>query len=238
MCDGLRLFNRPRRERRAPRRVLKNLLLNGSASSRIIRLANDHIRYSTSCQSRLSGAVPYESGCGFFCFPAGPSRMETKRHSGRSACGKKLNFWMPRFRKVLPALGGPGGQAATPPVPSNATCAVARGSASLSMTFFSKQPNAIEAEASACTTLRANGTAPPERVPEGRWPCFEGAHFIRRCAPFSTSAHLGKPRRFLRRCAPFSKVRTKSAHLRFWRVSAEFCAENGVLGAFCTQSQI
>src|SRR5580658_3185024 len=56
----------------------------------------------------------------------------------------------------------------------------------------------------------------PERVPEGRWwPCFEGAHFIRRCAPISTSAHLGKPRRFLRRCAPFSKVRTKSAHLPF-----------------------
>jgi hypothetical protein len=39
---------------------------------------------------------------------------------------------------------------------------------------------------------------------------FEGAHLLRRCAPVSRSAHLGKSRGFLRRCAPFSKVRTKN----------------------------
>jgi hypothetical protein len=60
-----------------------------------------------------------------------------------------------------------------------------------------------EAEASGCATVRANGTG------SRATPWFEGAHPLRRCAPLSESAHLGKPRRFLRRCAPFSKVRTK-----------------------------
>jgi hypothetical protein len=58
-------------------------------------------------------------------------------------------------------------------------------------------------------------TAPhPRAGTRGPRPRFEGAHPIRRCAAFSTSAHLGKARRFLRRCAPFSKMRTKTAHLR------------------------
>ena len=43
----------------------------------------------------------------------------------------------------------------------------------------------------------------------GPRPCFEGAQFVRRCAGFSRSGHLGKARRFLRRCAPISKVRTE-----------------------------
>jgi hypothetical protein len=64
--------------------------------------------------------------------------------------------------------------------------------------------NRIEAEASRCATLRINGTG-SRAVP---W--FEGAHLLRRCAPDSKSAHLGKSRCFLRRCAPFSKVRTKN----------------------------
>jgi hypothetical protein len=55
-----------------------------------------------------------------------------------------------------------------------------------------------------CATLRVNGTG-CRAVP---W--FEGAHSLRRCAPFSKSAHLGKSRRFLRRCAPLSKVRTEN----------------------------
>jgi hypothetical protein len=38
----------------------------------------------------------------------------------------------------------------------------------------------------------------------------EGAHSLRRCAPFFESAHLGKPRRFLRRCARFYKMRTEN----------------------------
>src|SRR5580704_18225900 len=76
------------------------------------------------------------------------------------------------------------------------------------MTFVSKQHKAIEAEASACTTLRENGTR-SRAVPWGRGPA-EGAHVVRRCAAFSKSAHLGKPRGFLRRCAPLSKVRTEN----------------------------
>ncbi len=74
--------------------------------------------------------------------------------------------------------------------------------------------DAIEAEASVCTTLRRERHRTRERVPEGRGPAFEDAHRIRRCAPKSKSAHLGKPRRFLRRCAAFSKVRN------FWCASS------------------
>jgi hypothetical protein len=67
----------------------------------------------------------------------------------------------------------------------------------------------IEAETGGGATLRANGTG------SRATPWFEGAQPLRRCAPLSESAHLGKPRRFLRRCAPFSKVRTKKwAHSR------------------------
>ena len=69
--------------------------------------------------------------------------------------------------------------------------------------FVSTPRIAIEAEASASTTLRDNGTGcRAEALPEGAQP-------VRRCARFSKSAHLGKPRGFLRRCAPFSKVRTE-----------------------------
>jgi len=69
--------------------------------------------------------------------------------------------------------------------------------------FVSTPRMAIEAEASVSTTLRDNGAGcRAEALPEG-------AQLVRRCARFSKSAHLGKPREFLRRCAPFSKVRTE-----------------------------
>ena len=93
-------------------------------------------------------------------------------------------------------------------------CALLRvGSAGLSMTFFSKRHKANEAEASVCTTLRENGTAPASGYPRAAALPAEGAHGVRRCAPFSRSAHLGKPRGFPRRCAPFSKMRTKNCGL-------------------------
>ena len=63
--------------------------------------------------------------------------------------------------------------------------------------------DAIEAEASVCTTLRRERHRTRERVTEGRGPAFEDAHRIRRCAPKPKSADLGKSRRFLRRCAAF-----------------------------------
>ena len=62
----------------------------------------------------------------------------------------------------------------------------------------------IEAAASACATLRPNGTG------SRATPWFEGAHSVRRCSLDSKSEHLGKSRRFLRRCAPLSKVRTEN----------------------------
>ncbi len=56
-------------------------------------------------------------------------------------------------------------------------------------------------------TARLYATTAPGAGPR---PPAEGAHGVRRCAPISRSAHLGKPRRFLRRSAPFSKMRTKN----------------------------
>jgi len=66
-------------------------------------------------------------------------------------------------------------------------------------------------------------------------PWFEGAHVVRRCAPFSKSEHLGKPRGFLRRCAPLSKMRTENcapsnrtrARVCEWSASALKRRKNG-----------
>jgi hypothetical protein len=64
------------------------------------------------------------------------------------------------------------------------------------MAFVSRK--AIEAEA----RVAYNFTRERHRV-QGGGPAFEDAHQIRRRAPKSKSAHLGKSRRFLRRCAAF-----------------------------------
>ncbi len=82
------------------------------------------------------------------------------------------------------------------------------------MTFSSPTldsfPNKQSRPKSVTTRLYARTALHPRAVTRGPRPCFEGAHRLRRCAPFSKGAHLGKARRFLRRCAPISKVRTEN----------------------------
>jgi hypothetical protein len=76
-------------------------------------------------------------------------------------------------------------------------------------------PSTAPRPARLSSTLRLGSTELAEVRPEGsspksgQRPC-EGAHSLRRCAPFFESAHLGKPRRFLRRCARFYKMRTEN----------------------------
>jgi hypothetical protein len=67
---------------------------------------------------------------------------------------------------------------------------------------------ATKAEARSCATLRFNGTG-SRAVP---W--FEDAHLVRRCAPFSKSAHLENPGDFFEDAHPFRRCAPKSAHLR------------------------
>jgi hypothetical protein len=90
------------------------------------------------------------------------------------------------------------------PVPSDARCAAARwlGGFINEIHFDTTQSNRGRSK------CLHDFTRERHRV-QGRGPA-EGAHPVRRCAPFSRSAHLGKSRRFLRRCAPVYKMRTEN----------------------------
>jgi hypothetical protein len=144
-------------------------------------------------------------------FPAGPARMETKRPSAPSACGKDQAMIRIQIRLSRPKPAAARLYASTAPGPGFSRAGPSRmetkrpsATSACGKEGHDSCPNkAIEAEASDCATLRVNGTG-SRAVP---W--FEGAHLLRRCAPVFESAHLGKSRRFLRRCAPFSKVRTE-----------------------------
>ena len=82
------------------------------------------------------------------------------------------------------------------------------GSSSLSMTFVSKQHKAIEAEASACTTLRENGTGcRAKALPKVR-NLFEDAHWFRKVSILENLDDSFEDAHPFPRCAP------KSAHLR------------------------
>ena len=93
-------------------------------------------------------------------------------------------------------------------------CALLRvGSAGLSMTLFSKRHKANEAEASVCTTLRENGSSPASGYPRAAALPAEGAHFVRRCAPFSKVRILENPGDFFEDAHPFPRCARKTGGL-------------------------
>jgi hypothetical protein len=93
-------------------------------------------------------------------------------------------------------------------------CALLRaGSAGLSMRLFSKQHKAIEAEASVCTTLRKNGTAPASGYPRAAAlpkvrTLFEGAQAFRKVRILENPGDSFEDAHPFPRCAP------KTAQLR------------------------
>jgi hypothetical protein len=168
---------------------------------------------ATRCKSRISGAVPYSRRGSFFMRALPAWRRSGQR--GRAPAANRLICL--RHRGCRPSRfmmkeAQPGFDLST---------STGRSSGNSTHERNELCPNkANKADAGECATLRVNGTG------SRATPWFEGAHFLRRCAPFSKSAHLGKPRRFLRRCAPLSKVRTKTAPLRrflFWVPRPRLC---------------
>src|SRR5580698_4242704 len=91
---------------------------------------------------------------------------------------------------------------------------------------------AIDAEASACATLRENGTAPASGYPRARGPAskvrssFEGAHHFLKVRILENAGDSFED------AHPFPRCARKSAHLRIWGVSGTSARKTASWGRF------